>query len=71
MIAWEGYGNRWRLHPGVSDTIARGIRREGIDTMCRRIGVDSVALETAAYTGIARAETVAAVTAWLGRYQPC
>ncbi len=65
MIAWEGYGNRWRLHPGVSDTIARAIRREGIDMVCRRIGVDSVAAETAAYTGIARLETVEAIKAWL------
>jgi hypothetical protein len=64
MIAWESYGNRWRLHPGVSDTIARAIRQEGLATMCRRIGLHPVALELAAYTGIARAETVAALTAW-------
>jgi len=64
MIAWESYGNRWRLHPGVSDTIARAIRQEGLATMCRRIGVHPVALELAAYTGIARVETVAALTAW-------
>ena len=64
MIAWESYGNRWQLHPGVSDTIARAIRREGIDMVCRRIGVHPVALELAAYTGIARAETIAALTAW-------
>jgi hypothetical protein len=64
MIAWESYGNRWRLHPGVSDTIARAIRQEGLATMCRRIGVHPVALELAAYAGIARAETIAALTAW-------
>jgi len=65
MIAWEGYGNRWRLHPGVSDTIARAIRQEGLATMCRRICVDELALETAAYAGIARPETVEAIRAWL------
>ncbi len=41
MIAWESYGNRWRLHPG------------------------EIALETAAYAGIARPETVEAIRAWL------
>ena len=64
MIAWESYGNRWRLHPSVSDTIARAIRQEGLATMCRRIGLHPVAVELAAYTGIVRAETVAALTAW-------
>jgi hypothetical protein len=64
MIAWESYGNRWRLHPGVSDTIARAIRGHGLATMCRRIGVHPVELELAAYAGIARAETIAALTAW-------
>ena len=24
MIAWESYGNRWRLHPGVADTYVGG-----------------------------------------------
>ena len=52
MIAWESYGNRWRLHPGVSDTIARAIQQEGLATMCRRIGVNEIALETAAYRGV-------------------
>lgn len=65
MIAWESYGNRLRLHPGVSDTIARGIRDQGLAAMCRRIGVDEIALETAAYAGIARPETVEAIKAWL------
>jgi hypothetical protein len=65
MIAWESYGNRWRLHPGVSDTIARAIRDHGLATMCRRIGVDEIALETAACAGIARPETVEAIKAWL------
>jgi hypothetical protein len=65
MIAWEAYGNRWRLHPGVSDTIARAIRQEGLAMMCGRIGVDEIALETAAYAGIARPETVEAIRAWL------
>ena len=64
LIAWESYGNRWRLHPGVMDALVNGIRQEGLAAMCRRIGVHPVALELAAYTGIARAETVAALTAW-------
>jgi hypothetical protein len=64
MIAWEGYGNRWRLHPGVMGALVDGIHREGLATMCRRIGLHPVAVELAAYTGIARAETIAALTAW-------
>lgn len=65
MIAWESYGNRWRLHPGVMDALVNGIRQEGLAAMCRRIGVDEIALETAAYAGIARPETVEAIKAWL------
>jgi hypothetical protein len=70
MIAWESYGNRWRLHPGVMDALVNGIRDHGLATLCRRIGVHPVALELAAYTGIARAETVAALTGWVASDGP-
>lgn len=64
VISTESYGNRWRLHPGVMHALVRAKQEVGIATMCRRIGVHPVALELAASTGIARAETVAALTAW-------